>query len=114
MRDFFVPLLDDWFIRPLYFVESLDDANIQTLAQAIYTYFGQYFSNPESAEIDLIRITKSELAFLTMNLIKNQVENLSSATLGVMEQVVDQLYFTKEGHTLTIDTLSMPTNGYLL
>jgi len=26
VKDFFVPLLDDWFIRPLYFVESLDDA----------------------------------------------------------------------------------------
>ena len=26
MKDFFVPLLDDWFIRPLYFVESLGDA----------------------------------------------------------------------------------------
>jgi len=25
-RDFFVPLLDDWFIRPLYFLESLDDS----------------------------------------------------------------------------------------
>ena len=31
-----------------------------------------------------------------------------------MEQVVDQLYFTREGQTLTIDTLNMPTNGYLL
>lgn len=31
MKDFFVPLLDDWFIRPLYFIESLDDAALQTL-----------------------------------------------------------------------------------
>ena len=26
VKDFFVPLLDDWFIRPLYFVESLDES----------------------------------------------------------------------------------------
>ena len=25
VNDFFVPLLDDWFIRPLYFVDSLGD-----------------------------------------------------------------------------------------
>ena len=24
-KDFFLPLLDDWFIRPLYFVSKLDD-----------------------------------------------------------------------------------------
>ena len=62
----------------------------------------------------MIRITKSELAFLTVNLVKTQVENLSAATLDVMEQVVDQLFFKKEGQILTVDTLAMPTNGYLL
>lgn len=67
--DFFVPLLDDWFIRPLYFVESLDDTELQTLAQAIYVYFGQYFAQ-DGGNQDLARITKSELVFLTIHLIK--------------------------------------------
>ena len=69
VKDFFVPLLDDWFIRPLYFVESLDDAALQTLAQAIYIYFGQYFK--DAGNKDLVRINASELIFLTINLIKN-------------------------------------------
>lgn len=43
VKDFFVPLLDDWFIRPLYFVDSLDNAALQTLSQAIYAYFAQFF-----------------------------------------------------------------------
>ena len=25
VKDFFLPLLDDWFIRPLYFVSKLDE-----------------------------------------------------------------------------------------
>lgn len=28
VKDFFVPLLDDWFIRPLFFLESLDDSSL--------------------------------------------------------------------------------------
>ena len=43
VKDFFVPLLDDWFIRPLYFVDSLDDNALQALTQAIYAYLGKYF-----------------------------------------------------------------------
>ena len=72
VKDFFVPLLDDWFIRPLYFVESLDESSLQVLAQAIYCYFGQYFAAGGSnlAEKDLIRVTQSELIFLTVNVIK--------------------------------------------
>ena len=72
VKDFFVPLLDDWFIRPLYFVESLDESSLQVLAQAIYCYFGQYFGAGGSncAGKDLIRVSQSELIFLTVNVIK--------------------------------------------
>ena len=67
IKDFFVPLLDDWFIRPLYFVEGPDDSDLQTLTQAAYSYFGECFAT--SGCCDVVRVTKSEVGFLTVYLI---------------------------------------------
>ena len=88
-----MPLLDDWFIRPLYFVESLDESSLQVLSQAIYSYFGKYFIGENVASKDLIRVTQSELVFLTINLIKTQHENLTSESLAVMDQAIEGIFF---------------------
>lgn len=83
VKDFFLPLLDDWFIRPLYFIDSLDNAALQTLAQAIYAYLTQFFS--QESPSDLIRVSKSELVFLTAYLLKTLVENLQDQSLALMD-----------------------------
>lgn len=120
-RDFFVPLFDDWFIRPLYFVESLDDAATQSLVQAIYAYFSQYFSEEqEDSHLqhsgDLLRITKSELAFLSVYLLRSQVENLSEQSLAMIDKTIESVFFkrTKPDDSLFVHSLNISANPYLL
>jgi len=40
---FFLPLLDDWFIRPLYFIDKLDQSAKESLVCAILAFAKAYF-----------------------------------------------------------------------
>ena len=69
-KNFFIPLLDDWFIRPLYFVSKLDEQALQNLTRAILSYATSYFTNMgETSSADLLRVTRGEFAMVIANLI---------------------------------------------
>jgi len=42
----------------------------------------------------LIRLNKSELVFLTVNLLKTQMESLRSETLALMDKTTESLFFS--------------------
>ena len=102
----------------MFYVESLgDDSSIQTLTQAIFKYGLTVFKDGKDKS-DLIRITKSELAFLAIGHVRNYLDKLTPQTLDCIDKIVDELYFTKteqDGQQVVmLKELSMSQNAYLL
>jgi hypothetical protein len=43
-QGFFLPLLDDWFVRPLYYLDRLDAKPAENLVCAILAFAESYFN----------------------------------------------------------------------
>jgi hypothetical protein len=42
--EIFLPLMDDWFFRPLLFIHKSDDTNLQSLAVTIFKHLNLEFT----------------------------------------------------------------------
>jgi len=74
-ENFFLPLLDDWFIRPLYFVEQLGDNALQKLSSAIFSFM------KNGRTTALIRLTPSEVAMLVTYMVQSKADVWSEVNL---------------------------------
>ena len=63
----------------------------------------------------MVRVTRSELLFLTVYLLKTQIDSLSPHSLAAIDHTIDQVFFKKgEDGVLDIFEMQISTNGYLL
>lgn len=60
-------------------------------------------------------MTKSEIIFLTVYLLKTQIDSLSAKSLAAIDHTIDEIFFKKGNDgILEIFEMQMSTNGYLL
>ena len=96
-RDFFLPLLDDWYIRPLYFVDKLDEQALQNLTRAILAFATSYFSaGSKTSSKDLLRVTKDEFTMVITFLVNTKLESFSTENLALMDRFVDKNFFIED------------------
>jgi len=56
-KDYFLPLMDDWYIRPLYYLEHLQLEKRRQLLHSVITFAKQAYKEGKSAAL---RLSKSE------------------------------------------------------
>jgi hypothetical protein len=67
--EIFLPLMDDWFYRPLLFIHKSDDTNLQSLAVTIFKHLNLEFTASQTACERLYRLTKSQVVLLITHLL---------------------------------------------
>lgn len=114
-RDFFLPLLDDWYIRPLYFVDKLDEQALQNLTRAILAFATSYFSaGSKTSSKDLLRVSKDEFMMVITFLINTKLDSFSAENLALMDRFVDKNFFTEDQNKLKIEEFTFSKNPYLI
>jgi hypothetical protein len=110
-QGFFLPLLDDWFIRPLYFIEKISDKAAENLTCAIMQYAISYYKTSDG---DLLRVTQSELVMLIADMLNKQTEKpvFGPRSLQMMDQFINT-FFTINDKNVTIKHFHASNNQYL-
>lgn len=62
-KDYFLPLMDDWFIRPLYYLEHLQVDKRKQLCHSVITFAKRAYKDGESS---ILRLTKSEFLMVLL------------------------------------------------
>jgi hypothetical protein len=115
---FFLPLLDDWFIRPLYYIEKVSESAAENLTCAIFVYATKYFDRVNGG---LLRVTESELVMLIADLINQG--RYTEKSLEVMaafidrffeQQITDKAASAESNLTVRVRPFKPSTNPYLL
>ncbi|TNV85260.1 hypothetical protein FGO68_gene14309 [Halteria grandinella] len=75
--EIFIPLMDDWFFKPLLYIKKLDETNLQSLASNIFKFLNSIFiKDPLFAE-DLTRLSKAEVVLLIAYLLTDEDLNFN-------------------------------------
>ena len=62
-KDYFLPLMDDWYIRPLYYLEHLQLDKRRQLCHSVITFAKRAYKEGKSAAL---RLTKSEFLMVLL------------------------------------------------
>ena len=62
-KDYFLPLMDDWYIRPLYYLEHLQLDKRRKLCHSVITFAKRAYKEGKSAAL---RLTKSEFLMVLL------------------------------------------------
>jgi hypothetical protein len=107
-----LPLLDDWFIRPLFYIDKLNEEARDNLVCAIFK-FASICCESEIVSKQLLRVTPSELVMLVAELVSESESraHLGPNSLQAIEAFVDQFFEGSE--SVRIKAFRTSENSYL-
>ncbi|CDW73690.1 UNKNOWN [Stylonychia lemnae] len=93
-NELIIPLLDDWFIKPLFYVTNRDDQNLQGLCQSIFR-FVDYVNQQYGVNYarDLFRLTNDEYVLLITRLLIHKELNFNRYSKESMFFFIQKNYY---------------------